>query len=343
MDNIAVINGREAMAYQGETPWHRLGVLMESGVDVAAALQMATLDWNVSLENIFLEGGKLIDKNRALVRDVDNEVLSVVGDSYVPIQNSEAFGILDTACKEFGVSIESAGALGRGERVWMLAKLQENIEPIPGDNVEGYFLVTSGHKSGIPLTARPTPIRVVCENTLNVALSRTDAIIKLRHIDYDVSQLDMVEEMIGSLIETLEITNTTFAELAKKKWSMSTIKDYVDKVLGFVETSENNVVQELHDYLGISKKVDLGTIASRRRDNIIELVFEGKGAKLAGANRKKEQATAWGAYNAVAEYYDHVRPAEFKSENAALQANRSALFGASAGIKLKALELAVAA
>jgi len=236
MENIAYINGRAAMAYQGEMPWHRLGVRMDGLPDVTAALKAGRLDWDVSLETIYVgaQGEEYpveIPGRKAVVRDADRKVLGVVSDEYEVLQNSEAFGVLQSACDDFGVTIESAGALGIGQKVWMLAKLPESVEPRPGDKVDGYFLLSTGHNGSTPLLARPTPVRVVCENTLNIAEAQGGAIIRLNHIRSDISNIKLVEELINQLIRTLKVTGETFASIAAKKMSSSEVREYINAVL----------------------------------------------------------------------------------------------------------------
>lgn len=333
MDNIATINGRAAMAYQNEMPWHRLGVRMDGLPDVEAAMKAASLDWTVDLRSIFLDGGVVIPGKKAVTRDIDDTVLGVVSEEYNVLQNAEAFGTMQHACDNFGVTIESAGALGIGAKVWMLAKLPESVEPIPGDQVDGYFLLITGHNGGTPFTARPTPVRVVCENTLSYAESLGDAIIKLNHIRAEMGNLKLVEKLINRLIRMMKVTGESFAELAKKKMSASEIRQYIDAVLGISDMDE--FIQE---QLGL----DIETAQTKRRDNIYQLVWKGKGAELAGAT-KKNGATAWAAYNAFTEYYDHVRPAELKTEKAQRMANKSAIFGVNSRVKQRALTLALAA
>lgn len=351
MDNIAYINGVAAMAYQGAMPWHMLGTQMPEKVDVAAALNAASLDWNVYLHQIALvpdrmralphlmhqSNYKLIENRFAVVRDIDEQVLGIVTDKYVPVQNSEAFGILNTACEKFGVEIETAGALGKGERVWMLAKMPDSIEPIPGDRIEGYFLISTGHNGSIPLTARLTPIRVVCNNTLNIAMYRNEAFIRLEHVRSDVGQLKLVEELISSLVQSLKITGESFTELAAKKMSYEEVFHYVNQVIGNTEVNS-----EIYKYLEIPEKK---TSLDKRQEAILKLVWSGKGAKIAnaGASKCTGQSTAWAAYNAVVEYVDHVRTMEGKSDKTKMAANKSALFGPNARMKERAFALAIAA
>lgn len=339
--NLAYINGEVAMAYQDETPWHQLGTKQDMPT-VKVALETANLDWLVNADPVFVKQGDVyvpVNERRALVRDVDNMVLGIVSEDYAPLQNHEAFGVLDTACKEFGVTIASAGALGpRGDRAWMQAKLPDSIEPIKGDKIDGYFLIVTGHNGGTPYTARPTPIRVVCENTLNMAVNQSDALIKLNHVRADIDNIDLVAQLINDLVYALKVSGDTFAELAAKKWDLPQVRQYIDAVVGIA--SHNEVEAVIAQYLEADVAPDSAKV--KQRDQIMSLVWNGKGARQAGAVKSKQTATAWAAYNAVTEWVDHVRPAEV-SEKMRMKANTSALFGAANNMKERALELAIAA
>ena len=313
--DIAVIEGKAAIAYQNETPWHSLGTKMDGRPDVPAALAAASLDWTVSLKSMFYRSGDKslkVPSRRAVVRDTDGVLLSTVGSDYVPVQNTEAFGVLQPACETLGLSIETAGALGKGDRVWMLAKMPTVIEPVPGDKINGYLLVVTGHNGWTSYSARLTEVRVVSANTLALA-ERDKAFVKLRHVKTAAEQLDEIAGVTTQMIETMKKTNESFKSLAARKMTLEEIRMYVNDVLGIEE--------------------EANPVAARRRDTIIELAASGKGVEFA-------PASAWAAFNAITEYVDHVRPAEAKNVRTIKQANESALFGTNAKIKQRALVIA---
>lgn len=317
---IAIINGKEAMAFTGDTPWHKLGTEIEEGMDVPAALTAANLDWDVKLRPLYYRQGKSLVKvptRNVVIRDVDNEQLGVVGNDYEPVQNSEAFSILQPACEQFGVTIETAGALGIGDRVWMLAKLPESNEAVKGDRIDGYFLVTTGHNGWMSLQARPTPIRVVCANTLAVAMERGTDLVRLRHTTTEKDRLDEVARMVTTIVEQLANTSKLYGKLAARHMTPDELFLYVSQVLGID---------------GLPKE-ELQPVADRRRDTIIQLAKTGKGVQYA-------PETAWTAYNAITEYVDHIRPLEAHSEKTIAAATQSAIFGSGAKLKNKALNIA---
>lgn len=310
---IATIEGKAAMAYAGATPWHRLGTPMMGFPNVQDAMEAATLNWTVEKEHMFLKTGQKVPSKYAVVRSVDRKVLACVGSTYKPLQNAEAFEPLNLACKEFGVTIETAGALGRGDRVWMLAKLPNTIEPVSGDKVEGFFLINSGHNGWTPYSARLTPVRVVCANTLSLAM-RDKAVIKLRHTHTDLQRMDLVANMVTNLVAALKISGDSFAKLAARKMSESDIDTYIDAVLGIPAFAVVEGVME------------------RKRDTMRTLARKGKGVEYA-------PMTAWAAYNGVTEYVDHIRTAT--NERLLRNSDVSALFGPSAKMKQDALAIAL--
>jgi len=316
--NIATIDNAPAIAiaYQGSTPWHALGTRMEGKPDVPAALEAAHLNWDVELKPLYFRNGDKLVKvagRRAVVRSTDKALLSTVGGDYTPLQNSDAFGVLQTACEKFGLNIETAGALGKGDRVWMLAKMPTTIEPVAGDHIDGYVLVLTGHNGWTPHSARLTPTRVVCANTLSLAM-RDQAFVKLRHTRNEVERIDQVAHLVTDMVASLKATGETFKKLAAKRLTEVEMREYVNRVLGISE--------------------DPNPVAARRRDTIIELATKtGKGIEAA-------PGTLWAVYNGLTEYVDHVRPAEAKAIRTIKQANESAIFGANMKVKVKALELA---
>jgi len=324
--NIAEINGKSAMAYQGETPWHLLGQKSEFITSVQDFMAEAQLNWNVELLPMFYPRSingleprpEQVPNRKAVVRSSDGVCLGTVGDSYQPLQNSEAFEVLQPAIDEFGVEIETAGALGKGERVWMLAKLPNTFEPVAGDAVGGYFLITTGHDGATPYVAKPTPIRVVCQNTLNMT-QKDKAIVRLSHTRTGKAQLDMVAELIANLVASLEATNQSFASLAAKRMDKDEVVAFIRKTLGIPEEAS----------------LEKGVMA-RRVDAMVNLAFHGTGIDTDG-----QTTNAWNVYNSVTEYVDHQRLAEAKNVKAIMRAAESAVFGTNDLLKARALDLAL--
>lgn len=171
----------ESMMFVGrETPWHGLGVSIESAPLAEDAIVAAGLDWNVRQDDLFLPDGRKARGFRANVRATDGSILGVVTDRYRVVQNAEAFGFVDELLGR-GVRYETAGSLKSGKRVWMLAILPDQYKVL-GDDVLPYLVLTNSHDGKGGISVAMTPIRVVCQNTLNLALNTADRVWKTKHI-----------------------------------------------------------------------------------------------------------------------------------------------------------------
>lgn len=161
----------ENMAYQGATPWHGIGVKVSEDLSVEEFVRTAGLEWEVKKEPIALaEDAIRIPDRYALVRSSDRSILDVVGPQFKPVQNSKIVEFYKEFCEAGGMHMDTAGSLNNGRMVWALAKIDEGFTLLGGDRVEGNLLFSSPHQSGKALTIMFTPIRVVCQNTLCMAL-----------------------------------------------------------------------------------------------------------------------------------------------------------------------------
>jgi phage/plasmid-like protein (TIGR03299 family) len=163
----------ETMAYAGATPWHGLGVPVDADIDVDDMLVRAGLDWGVEKVPLHIHRGgaeQMVPGQYALVRDSDDSVLSVVGSTYEPVQNRDAMEFFREFCDAGDMTLETAGSLSGGRRVWALASIRDGFQLAGGDEVSGYLLLTNPHARNEALVAQFTPVRVVCQNTLAMAL-----------------------------------------------------------------------------------------------------------------------------------------------------------------------------
>ena len=168
----------ETMMYVREKPWHGLGTMVEEAPTSADALRLAGLDWTVDKKNIQVCGGAKIANYKANVRSSDGAVLGVVTDRYKIVQNVEAFAFTDSLI-DGEVHYETAGSLQGGKKIWLLAKLPDT--EIVGDKTEPYLCFSNTHDGSGAIRVCMTPIRVVCNNTLNIALSGARRAWSVRH------------------------------------------------------------------------------------------------------------------------------------------------------------------
>lgn len=195
----------ESMFYVREKPWHGLGTCVDEAMTSREALRMAGLDWGVEQRSIQVLGGTKIDHFVANVRDSDGAVLGIVSDRYRVVQNAEAFAFTDALIGD-GVQYETAGSLQNGKRIWLLAKMPS--KKIVGDVVDPYLCFSNTHDGSGAIRVCMTPVRVVCNNTLNLALRTSHRSWTTRHtgdIDEKMQEarlcLGMADAYMGELSE----------------------------------------------------------------------------------------------------------------------------------------------
>ena len=169
----------ESMFSTRVTPWHGLGKIVAEAPTSEDAIHLAGLDWDVVQQKIYLEDGTEIKDAYANVRSSDNKPLGIVGNRYQIVQNVEAFSFTDSLLGE-GVKYETAGSLKDGKTIWLLAKLPDKYE-ILGDKIDPYIVFTNTHDGTGSVKVAMTPVRVVCNNTLNMALHSATRTWTTRH------------------------------------------------------------------------------------------------------------------------------------------------------------------
>ena len=223
----------ETMFYTREKPWHGLGTMVAEAPNSKDALRLAGLNWKVLQEPVYTENKELIQGYKANVRDTDRKVLGVVTDRYKVIQNEEAFAFTDTLLGE-GVRYETAGSLQEGRRVWMLARLPREFI-IGGERISPYMVFSNTHDGSRAVKTALTPIRVVCNNTLNLALRTAKRSWSMIHTG-DIS--GKIEEAKNTLLladEYMTALGQEFEDLRKIKLSEKQVLDYIKILLPMEE------------------------------------------------------------------------------------------------------------
>ena len=223
----------ETMFYTREKPWHGLGTMVAEAPNSKDALRLAGLNWKVLQKPVYTENEELIQGYKANVRDTDRKVLGVVTDRYKVIQNEEAFAFTDTLLGE-GVRYETAGSLQEGRRVWMLARLPREFI-IGGERISPYMVFSNTHDGSGAVKTALTPIRVVCNNTLNLALRTAKRSWSMIHTG-DIS--GKIEEAKNTLLladEYMTALGQEFEDLRKIKLSEKQVLDYIKILLPMEE------------------------------------------------------------------------------------------------------------
>ncbi len=304
------------MFYTGETPWHKLGVKLDNPATSAEAIAAARLDYKVVLKELQTVDGVRVPEKFATVRLDNNTPLGVVGSYYEPVQNVEAFDFFDGVVGEKLAMYHTAGALGLGERIWVLAQLPRIIQVTNKDTVEKYLLLTNSHDGLSSLRMFFTPVRVVCQNTLNAALSSVRSGISIRHTGNIKYKLNEARRALG-------IAQTFYSEFEQAAVA------FKDKKLNVNDTNAYFL-----SLLMDKEETEVTTRTANKMDELLGLFEHGRG------NAEPEvKHSLWSAYNAVTEWTDHYKSVKNDSPSNRLE---SVWFGGGAEMKIKAYNTALA-
>lgn len=313
MHNLNVNNGKASMFYVGEVPWHKLGTQLEKPATAQEAIEAAGLDFRVQLKpvkTVINRHRKVVPNTFATVRTDTSEVLGVVGSRYQPIQNRDAFAFFDGIVDQDEAIYHTAGVLGKGERIWILAKLPSYIRVGKNDIVNKFLLLTNSHDGSMVVRAKLTPVRVVCSNTLSIALAGNEQEVRVRHTANAVHKLEQAHKLLGLTNHLYQQLDSVFNRMSLRKLSEKQLMEYVKAL---VPANPNAKFQTRNENM---------------RQAILELHELGQGAEMS-------RGSLWGAYNAVTEFSDHVQHS--RDTNRQLT---SIWFGGGEKLKLRAFELA---
>lgn len=219
----------ETMFYVRETPWHGLGKRVSEAPSSKEALILAGLNWKVKQEPIYTNKNEEIVGYKANVRNTDRKVLGVVTDRYKVIQNEEAFAFTDALLGE-GVKYETAGSLQDGRKVWLLARMpQEYI--ISGERISPYLVFSNTHDGTGAVKVCATPIRVVCNNTLNLALTTAKRSWTMVHTGDIKGKLQEAQDTLFKAQDYMDKLGVAFDELRMKKLSDKQVMEYIQILL----------------------------------------------------------------------------------------------------------------
>lgn len=326
---IETRDGIASMMYAGKKPWHGLGQAVESEVTAAAAIKLANMDWELEKRPIFIKGtavvdgipviGREIPEKMAVVRTCDSTILGVVSDSYEIIQNSECFDFMDALIGSGQAVYHTAGSLFGGRRVFLTVKLPGNAM-VGSDKIEKYILLTSSHDGSLALNVRWTPIRVVCNNTMNAALARNvQAGFSIRHTKSYKAKVAEARKVLDLSDHYYKVMETEFNKLLDAKFT------------------DGDMIS-LNEKLFPSKTNDDGTehvptATKNTREKVLTLFHNGIGVKPVANTR-------WAAFNAVTEYVDHHRGVMvYNGKNEQEVKMDSAIYGSGSRMKQTAFDL----
>jgi phage/plasmid-like protein (TIGR03299 family) len=311
------------MAFIGDTPWHGLGNQLPRNQPLEVWQRAAGMDWDIKQTEVLFnsasgDGSNMLNLRlnkdaTVLYRSDNHEPLSVVSKRYKVVQPKEVLGFYRDLVSVGGFELETAGILKGGKKLWALAKTGQETMLAGGDKVKAYLLLATSCDGSLATTAQFTSIRVVCNNTLQMAVGESKGAIRVPHSTlFDPAA---VKQELGIGMTSWDIFMTSIKALSNRPVNKFEAMSYLVNVLGDASLPLNE----------------------QPNQKAIQTVYglyagEGKGSKLTSAN-----GTAWGLVNGVTEYVDSLRRA--RSQDNRLD---SAWFGTGAALKQKGFEAALA-
>lgn len=302
----------ESMMYAGEVPWHGLGKKVAGLQTAEEAISAAGLDWEVELAEIFTKNGDGFRKApdyRAVRRTKDKRVYGIVSPKYQPIQNKEAFSFFDGVVGSKKAIYETAGSLRGGQRIWILANLKGAVG-VKGDEIKRYLTLTNSHDGSLALQMFFSPVRVVCMNTLRMALARATDSFYCRHTQGALDRIEAAREILG-------LATKFYSDWLKEAKHLATLQLPAPKMPLLLKAA--------FDQPESIRMEDIWNPVRVEMKKVEELVTVGR-----GQDNPAVQGTAWQAYNAVAEYADYYRHYRSKEKDARLN---GAWFGSGMAMK----------
>ncbi|MCD9855743.1 DUF945 domain-containing protein [Epilithonimonas sp. JDS] len=317
-----------------EKAWHNLGQIVQEYPTSEEAIKFAGLDYEVEKSPLFTKGAGIIENDNGIemidsqlevpnyfanIRTDNNTVLGVVGKDYHIVQNREAFSFFDAIVGSGkGILYETAGALGNGERIFITAKLPDYIRVGNGDDItEKYIFLTTSHDGSGSITAAFTPVRIVCQNTLNASLKNMSNVVRIRHTAGAKQRLEDAHKLMGLANKLSNELENTF-----NHWAKITVGDDEMKKLIQLALCPN---KETLQHLQKGNSEELSTVFKNTVDDAFAYAMISESQQM-----DTTKGTLFGAYNAVTGYFQNVR--NYKDNEAKLQ---SIVLGGTAQLKSK--------
>lgn len=298
--NLEIKDGKASFVAKGEKAWHGLGTYVNEAMTSEQVVKLANLNYEVAKTPIFIkpsvkEGEESLNVEIpdifATYRLDTKAPLGLVSDRYEIVQNKDAFLFFDPIIDRGEAIYETAGVLGLGERVFITAKMPEDII-VAGEKVEQYLLITNGHDGKNAVRVGFTPIRVVCNNTLTAALKSLKNSYTIFHFNNPQERLKEAHKVMGLASTYMSDVSKVFEDMANTQ-----IRD--EQLLAYIEEIFVN-----HEYVEKNQKV------SSKSKNFVDKIYNfAKYHPTQITNSTK--GTLYGAYNAVSGYFSHIK--DYKS------------------------------
>lgn len=339
----------EKMAYVGDTPWHGLGNQLAQNQPIEVWAKQAGMDWRIESSNVSYmaqnERGQSIimpyEEQRVLYRSDTHVPLSVVSQRYQEVQPAEVLEFYRDLTEQSGFELETAGVLKGGKKFWALARTGQTSALKGKDVSNGYILLATACDGTLATTAQFTSIRVVCNNTLAIALkgqSSSTGMVKVPHsTKFDAEK---IKQQLGISVRVWNEHMYEMKQLSQRKVTQQEAAAYFDAVFNNTSLSpteqDDSIIQFYRNVAAQgsqSNKAENKTEPNGRAMSKVMSMFNGHGR---GAELSSAKDTAYGLLCSITEFADHERRA--MSQDHRLD---SAWFGAGAGLKQRGLEQAL--
>jgi phage/plasmid-like protein (TIGR03299 family) len=283
------ITGKAEIAYVNQTPWHGLGQQLTQDAPIDVWRKEAGLDWSAKLSPVIYTTDNEIysemPNQKVIYRDDTNQPLGVVTDRYKVHQPAEVLEFFNTLVQSAGFTLEVAGAIKGGKRIWALANVNKEAVVLQDDAVRGYLLLSTSFDGTAATVGQFTSIRVVCNNTLSMADQEAapSRVVLTHGAQFDQS---LMRDRLGLVVSGFDGMMDKYRKLARQGVSSEFAKEFTNTLFPAAYNLQTNTFKE-----------------SRGFKRVIEL-FDGAGM---GSNNQGVYGTRWGLLNAVTQYVDHER------------------------------------
>jgi phage/plasmid-like protein (TIGR03299 family) len=286
--------GTWSFASHMELPWHGLGQIVANAMTTKEAIELANLDYEVKRADVQFttqENVVPIKGYYATYRTDTNEYLGMVKSRYEIVQNADAFTFFDSIIDSGEAIFETAGALGRGERIFLLAKLPDDIK-IGGEDINKYLLLTNSHDGTSSLLVGLTHTRVVCNNTLQAALKDMTNRVSIDHVSGAKDKIKEASRVMGLASKYSAEVSEIFNQMVDRRMTEGEYHEFFTKILKpeYVEVDTPE------------KMAEMSTKLKNTIDATMQFALTHPTQTTPEAN-----GTLWGAYNAVSGYFNYIK------------------------------------
>ena len=297
MHNLNFNNGKYSFVSAIEPAWHKLGQILDHVFTAREAIEFGGLDFTVEKQRLLTERWLDVPDYFATVREDNNEVLGMVGKDYTIVQNRDVFSFFDQIVGEGKAIYETAGCLGKGGMIFITAKLPKQIVIGKDGIIDNYLVLCSSHDGSMAITAFFTPVRVVCQNTLNAAFSNNANRVYIKHTQNVKERFVEAALVMGMHSEYLDKLEVAFRLLYDKRVSDQDMKAIITRA--FLSKEEIKA-------LALTGNVELSTRKTNMVDGVVQYYHQ-------ASEIDSIRGTGYGVYNAVAGYFQNVK--NFRSDD----------------------------